>query len=177
MVATVPSVPSEDDAIPIRIADAVVAEINAAVTAEEFSTLGFTAVRSYADWDEKFSDLVEGIPRVDVVFRAETSPELEDQSALDYEVSIDVALRCRFGQEDRDNATGRLKNESIDPLVTLAEQMHEHFVSDRNGTTLPNEPTATWQQSDVKLYWDRKKIREGLFYSWFRLVFSISKDI
>lgn len=160
-------------AVPIRIADAVTAELNG----HTFDFGSFTAVRSYADWDDKFEDIKEDEPTVDVVFMAAATPELEDQSALDYEVSIDIAVRQRFGPASRNGLTGRLKNEAVDPLVKLIEDIHEKFVADRNETVLADEPTATWQESDVKLWWDRKKLRQGLFYGWVRLVFSISKDV
>lgn len=161
------------NAVPIRIADAVTAEING----HTFAIGEFTATRSYADWDEDFKDIQENKPTVDVVFRATTAPELDDRNSLEYVVEIDIAVRQRFGSTARTSENGRLKNAAVDPLVKLLEEIHEYFVSERGSTPLEAESDAYWQSSDVKLWCDHRKLRAGLFYGWVRVTFSISKDI
>lgn len=54
------------NAIPSLLADALTTVINAAVTAVSLDTVGFTARRSYPDWDDDFADLKA--LAVDVVF-------------------------------------------------------------------------------------------------------------
>jgi hypothetical protein len=163
-------------AVPIRIADAVAAQLNVGAAADAFGVNDWTAARRYPDWDDKFTDLSEETPSVDVVFRAAVDAPLDDQNSLDYMVDIDAAIRRRFAPDDRD-VNGRLNNSAIDPLVNLLVEMHEYFVSRRESNALATEPLAVWQASSVKLLVDHKKLRQGLFYGWLRLTFQWSEDV
>ena len=111
-------------ATPIALADAVAAVINTAVAAVALETVGFTARRSYPDWDDEFKDL-SGLA-VDVVFVSSGGDqvELDSESTIDTEPSVDIAIRKRFAPADRET-TGRLKSSSVDPMIKLVEQVHE----------------------------------------------------
>jgi len=162
-------------AVPILLADAVATAINAAEVADQFEPLEFVARRSYADWDEEYTDLSD--MAVDVVFTASNSGaiELDSASSLMSEPTIDVAIRKRFGQSDRDE-TGRLKNESVDPFVSLVEQIHELFSGDRaSDIDLGGGITANWTEGNVVSWVNQRMLREGLFEGVVRLRFSVNK--
>ena len=87
------------NAIQPLLADALTTVINAAVTAVELDTVGFTARRSYPDWDDDFGDLKA--LAVDVVFVSSGDSggipiELDSVGTVDTEPSIDIAVRKSF---------------------------------------------------------------------------------
>lgn len=164
------------NAITIRIAEAVTADINSAAADDVFTIGQFVARRSYADWDDKFTDLSE--MAVDVVYVVSQSTiGLQAVGSLEYDVAIDIAVRKRFEPIDRDEATGRLRNESVDPLVTLLQEIHEHFVLDRNSTVLDDVPEANWTDSQVVSWVSQRKLREGFFEGVVRIKFNVQKVI
>lgn len=162
------------DVIPIQVADAVATQINAGVTAEEFSTLGFTATRRYYDWDRDYKGL--GDLTVETVFRVaqpEGSIALDSAGTLEYETAVDVVVLKRFGTSDRTD--GRLKNSSVDPLVTLVGEIHEYLSSRRNDEPLATMPSARWIRSDVLSWVSQQRLREGLFEGVVRVMLEVSK--
>jgi hypothetical protein len=163
-------------AVPILLADEVVAVINTAETADQFDPLEFRARRSYADWDDDYKDLQD--LAVDVVFTASNSGqiELDSVSSLGSEPTIDVAIRKRFLQADRDESTGRLRNESVDPLVRLVEQIHELVAAERHSVIeLGDGISANWMESNVVSWVNQRMLREGLFEGVVRIRFNVSK--
>jgi len=166
-------------AVPILVADAVVAEINSAAVAIGLPD-GIEARRSYADWDESFEGLKT--TAIDVVVTAANSSagsiiELESAGSLEYKPMIDIAIRKRFELEDRDPSDGRLLNASVDPLVTLLQDIHEHFVSQRNSVVLDDETAANWIEGNVMSWVNQRKLRQGLFEGVVRIKFTYSKAI
>jgi hypothetical protein len=163
-------------AVPIQLADAVAEVINAAAADDQFEPLEFVARRSYADWDEEFTDLKE--MAVDVVFSASSAGvvELDSASSLGSEPTIDIAVRKRFSPNDRDDRVGRLRNESVDPLVSLIEKIHELFSGDRaNDIDLGGGIIAHWSEGNVVSWVNQRMLREGLFEGVVRLRFNVSK--
>lgn len=160
------------------LADALAAVINTAVTGVELDTVGFTARRSYPDWDDDFSDLK--VLAVDVVFVSSGASggdavELDAAGMIDMEPAIDIAVRKRFGPSDRE-VDGRLKNTSIDALVRLVEQIHELFSGDRaTEVTLAAGLTANWVDAKVRTYCDYAKLRAGCFLGVVRIRYDVSK--
>jgi len=97
----------------VAIADAVVAQINAA-------SLGITALRSYADWDLELQD--ETGPRCDVVTNSvEQKDELATRGNVKFTVPVDIAIRQKFGENKRDPTTGRVQLVAVDALILLTE--------------------------------------------------------
>lgn len=160
------------------LADAVTTEINAAVTGEDFETLGFTARRSYPDWDDDFKDLKD--LAVDVVFVSSGASggslvELDSFSTIDTEPAIDIAVRKRFQPADKE-ANGRLKNTSVDALVKLVEQIYELFSADRQtAINLAASLDANWIDTQVRTYCDYARLRQGVFLGVVRIRFAVSK--
>jgi hypothetical protein len=158
-------------AIPIRIANAVVTELN---HADRTWGVAFKATRGYADWDKDFEDLKN--VSVDVVFVTRGwEIELDDRSTLSYSPEIDIAVRKRFGTNDRDAETGRLKAAKVDPLVDLLEDIFAYFSGQRNTTPLQDEPTATWKESEIPSWINQGKLRRGSFEGVVRLTYEITK--
>jgi hypothetical protein len=163
-------------AVPILLANEVVAVINTAETADQFDPLEFRARRSYADWDDDYKDL-SGLA-VDVVFSASSSGaiELDSVSSLRSQPTIDVAIRRRFLQSDRDESTGRLRNESVDPLVSLVEQIHELLAAERDQSfDLGDGISANWMEANVVSWVNQRMLREGLFEGVIRIRFDVNK--
>jgi hypothetical protein len=163
-------------AVPILLANEVVAVINTAAAADQFTPLEFAARRSYPDWDDDYKDLSD--LAVDVVFTASNSGqiELDSVSSLGSEPTIDVAVRKRFLQADRDESTGRLRNESVDPLVRLVEQIHELVAAERGAAIeLGDGISANWMESNVVSWVNQRMLREGLFEGVVRIRFNVNK--
>lgn len=165
-------------AIPILLADHVAAVINTSVTAGEFAPLEFRARRSYPDWDDEYKDLSD--LAVDVVFTAANSgvAELDSAASLGSEPTIDIAVRKRFLQADRDESTGRLRNESVDPLVRLIEQIHELLAEERGeAVDLGDGASANWVEANVVSWVNQRMLREGLFEGVVRIRFAVSRVV
>jgi hypothetical protein len=163
-------------AVPILLANEVVAVINTAAAADQFTPLEFAARRSYPDWDDDYKDLSD--LAVDVVFTASNSGqiELDSVSSLGSEPTIDVAVRKRFLQADRDESTGRLRNESVDPLVRLVEQIHELVAAERGAPIeLGDGISGNWLESNVVSWVNQRMLREGLFEGVVRIRFNVNK--
>lgn len=164
------------NALPIRLADAVAAQINTAVAAESFSTNGFTVARSYFDWDEKYTDL--STMQVDVVFTT-TQPDgsvgLKSAGFIEYQSTVDIVVRKRFAPSDRTSGTGRLKNASVDAMVTLVDELHRLFVDNRNTVPLDSEVEASWSGSNVMTWANQAMLRQGLFEGVVRVKFDITE--
>ena len=163
-------------AVPILLANEVVAVINTAAAADQFAIGDIAARRSYPDWDDDYKDLQD--LAVDVVFTASNSGqiELDSVSSLGSEPTIDVAVRKRFLQADRDESTGRLRNESVDPLVRLVEQINELVAAERYAVIeLGDGISANWLESNVVSWVNQRMLREGLFEGVVRIRFNVTK--
>ncbi len=165
-------------AVPILIADAVATEIESARVALGLPD-GVSPRRSYADWDENFEGLKK--TAIDVVFAASNSAmgslvELEAAGWLAYRPMIDIAIRKRFEQSDRDT-DGRLLNASVDPLVTLLQSIHEHFAARRNTGVLDDLAGANWLEGNVMSWVNQRKLRQGLFEGIVRIKFGYRRQI
>lgn len=170
------------NAVPILLADAITTVINAAVTAVQLDTVGFTARRSYPDWDDDFKDLKDLV--VDVVPVSSASGggvliELDSAGSLESEPAVDIAVRKRFQPSDRDTPgaeKGQLKNSSVDPLVRLVEQIHELLAGDRmEALSLASGIDSNWLDTSVRTYCDYAKLRQGCFLGCVRVRYSVSK--
>lgn len=166
------------DALPIRIADAVVAELNAGIAAAAFQLTGWAPERRYFDWDLEYGDL-EGLA-VNVVYLVSeegNSRELVGAGYLGLKAAVDVVVRKRFGSADRLAADGRLRNDAVDPLVTLLEELQEYFIGRRLSGPLTSVPEANWEESPIKSWVNQGKLRFGLFEGVVRIEFDAMKAI
>lgn len=161
-------------AIPIRVADAVVAELNG----NSFDIGEFVAVRSTGSWDKDFKGL--NAMSVDVVYRkVGTTVNLDTRGSIRYKVPIVIAIRKRFEPaSDRSEATGEITTAAVDPLDTLLIDIIEFFISKRNTIVLADEATVNWEPSEIKpMLGNEGSMRQGLYYSFVVLEFSYTKAI
>ena len=161
------------NAVPIRIADAVVTELNA----NSFAIGAFTAVRSTGSWDKDFKGL--DTMSVDVVYRkAGTTINLLTRGSISYNVQIVIAVRKRFEPGDRDELTGEIKNASVDPFDTLVVDIAKLFISRRNATVLDDETEANYEPSEIKpMLANEHFLRQGLYYGFVSLEFNYKQAL
>lgn len=156
------------DCVPVRIAKAVAADINAAV---EAGTLGhdFRAVFSFASEITKFQELNADTLAADVVPTADQQRTLYGQSASRHSVRIAVGIRRRIAPTDRTLA-GAVDSDAITSYVNLLYEILALFAAGRNLTA---EPDVAWDAATppvVKLY-EPDMLKEGLYFGWVHLPF------
>lgn len=122
-------------AVSVAIAEEVRKRIRSANTLSERD---FTVTRSYLEWDLELKGLENaGLQEVDkllidvVAHTTEQQVELSARDVLRYTVPIDIAIRRKFGEDKKDQETGRIKVEEIDKLVLLTEEVHGLFIPAR----------------------------------------------
>ena len=156
------------DAVLVQVADAVADALNGA-TAGTFAA-DFTAVRSYADWDDQLTE-AEKI-RVDVVPHYAPTLELDGRGWIGGEALIDVGVRKKFAQQEQEATTGRLANAAVDEMLLLVEQVAKYLMADRF-TALDATCGAVWTKTEVRAAYIRDHLRLwGQFTGYVRLTFS-----
>lgn len=159
-------------AILVSVADAIAEELAEVTLSEEFSV-----DRSYADWDDDLQENQKGV-LVDVV-PASCSSTLLSRGKLAYVCTVNVLLRKRLNQIDRDR-DGKFRNEVIDALVEDLQTINEYFAPsqpDQTGRRLTAMATARWtEQSGIKAPYSRKMLRDhSQFSGWVGLVYSVPR--
>ena len=159
------------NAVPIRIADAVVSQING----HTFAIGKFTAVRSTGSWDKDFKGLDK--MSVDVIYRKnQVTINLDTRSRIRYDVPAVIVVRKRFAEADRDAITGEMKAVSVDPLDTLVIDIAKLFISRRNAVVLDDETEAVYEPEEVKpLLGNESYLRQGLYFGMVQIPFSYTE--
>lgn len=155
-------------AVDLEIADAVVTALEAGTFSKSIEP-----VRSYAEWDEELKDFDE--LHVDVV-PLQTGPatELDDRSSVEYTCEIDVGVRYRFGPSEQESTTGRIDTSDMDACKLLVQEIAEFFITDR----FADSPFAIWQNTEIKLGWSRKHLRQmRQFFGFVRLTFLATRAL
>jgi hypothetical protein len=155
-------------AVDLEIADAVVTALQAGTFSKAIEP-----IRSYAEWEESLEDFDE--LHVDVV-PLQTGPatELDDRGSVEYTCEIDIGVRYRFGVPEQESTTGRVGIEEIDPFKLLIQEIAEFFITDR----FADSPFAVWQDTEIKLSWSRKHLRQmRQFFGFVRLTFLATRDL
>lgn len=163
---------AEEQAVLVKVADGITADLAAALADGQFVGLQFKPERSYADWlDDELDDLE--CLHVDVVPVGHEQTDLDDRESIGYVCSVDVGVRKKFGPRDNSQA-GRIKRAEIDRLVRFIEELHEHFCE----LTLPTFEAAVWRETKIRTTFSRKHLREKrLFLGVIRLFFFASQDL
>lgn len=148
------------DAVVTAVTKGVLAELAGAVFSQTI-----TPERSYADWELALeTERAEDGNRllVDVVGHMTTQEVMPaargdvGSPKLRYGVTVDIAVRKRFDQGQRDGDTGRVQLAEVDELVYLVQEIGEHFNLQRM-----NEFTAaTHDKTEVVVNPDRLHLRE-----------------
>jgi hypothetical protein len=129
--------------------------------------------RSYADWDEELTDA--GLLHVDVVPVRVADTQLAARGELQYSCEVDIGVRYRFSQEEREQYSGRVSVAEVDALVDLVEQFHEYFTdADNAGRRLSTYTAATWQATDIRASYSRDMLRTlGQFTGVVRVTYEV----
>lgn len=139
-------------AIPIDVADSLVAELNAAQLSQPVQ-----AVRGYVpeyDLKEMKSLRVTVVPR-------ELSVTSVSRDRLSYDAQVDIAVQQKFAKGD---------NAEIDPLVNLVEEIADLFRLRR----LASYPAAVWTKTEHRvLYSPEHWIELRQFTSLLTLTFKV----
>jgi len=156
------------DCVPVRIAKAVAAEINAAVDAEDLSQ-EFTAAFSFASEITEFQDLNDDNLTVDVVPTSDQKCTHRAGSMYRHSVRVAVGIRRRIAPADR-TAAGAVDSDAITAYVNLLYEVFAMFAAGRN---LSTETSAVWDPKEpptINLY-DPDKLKDGLYFGWIHLPF------
>ena len=157
------------DCVPVRIAQAVAAEINTAV-ADDDITLDFTAAFSFASEITEFQDLNDDTLTVDVVPTSDQRWMHRAGSVYKHFVRVAVGIRRRIAPADRDSGTGAIDTAALTNYVNLIYEIVNLFAA---GRELTDEPNAVWdsaQEPTIKLY-EPEKLKDGLYFGWIHLPF------
>ena len=155
----------------VQVADAIRHELTLGTS----FVLAIDPQRSYADWDEELTE--EAVLRVDVVPVRVATSELDARGQLNYGCEVDIGIRYRFPQEERQQLNGRVAVGAVDNLVELVEQIHEYFVDeDNSGRRLAQYTSAVWQSTDIRASYVRDMLRQlGQFVGIVRVTYEAQK--
>jgi hypothetical protein len=157
---------SDPQAELVAVAEAIKEELNAQ---PQTFTLPFDAVRSY-DTETELEDL--DTLHVDVV-PVKAPISLETQGSVEYRSAVDIGVRKKFGQADRD-ASGAIDIAKIDQLILLVQQIAEALIEMR----LTAHPDAAWQSTEVRVWYVPRHLRElGQFTGIVRVEFATQREL
>lgn len=146
------------DAVATTVAKSVLADLEAASLSQTI-----TPERSYADWEEPLETAATEESRLLVDVVANTTDQTlvaatrGSEPKIQYIVVVDVAVRCRFGQDKQNSETGRVKIEEVDSLVLLVQEIHELFHLKRTA----NADGIVWHEpAKVLVNPDREHLRK-----------------
>lgn len=135
-----------------QVADAIVAELNAAAGSGAFGDefVAMQARRSYACEDMKLRDV--GVLRVDVI-PSVWQTELATRNSVKHTIGCDIGVRYRFPDDFQDAETGLVDSAPVDDLVALLHQLWEYFMPATDSgdpRQLTDLPGAAWESTEIK---------------------------
>ena len=159
----------------ITVADAIVAELNAASAAGTFNRT-FSATVLWAQRRIKLEET--DVLRVDVA-PIGYAKELVSRGSWSDTCRYDIGVRKRFVGSDQDSA-GEIIDDEITELITLLDQLVGFFMPkqpSQDGRRLAAVPDAVWspdrEQTDVRITWD-DLVQYRQFTGFFRLTYGFS---
>jgi len=161
-------------AAPVKIAEAIAAQINSATWDREF-----TAVHSFADWQAKLEEMRATL-LVDVVPGMRPTLDLDDRGEVVHICSCDLAVRYRLNAEDRDDATGRIRWEPVEDCVTLLYQLAAYFLpssDNASGRRLATLPDAVWEETEIVSLYNWRRLTEGLYVGLVRVMYRYTEPV
>lgn len=136
-------------AVTVAIAEAIKDELKRNELSQSYELQ-----RTYADFKLELESA--GPLRIDVVnVTTETESTLAARGKLQWMCKTDIAIRKRFDQAARDDATGYLPTREVDPLVFLVQEVVELFCP----TILPN-CEGTWETTKIVVCPDNTHLRD-----------------
>ncbi len=163
--------PTTRQAVIVKGADDIVASLKAAIEGgEKLIGLEFTPKRSWAEWKTEELEDADCL-QVDVVPVRHEDDDLDDRESLGYICSYDVGVREKFGPQDAAQ-NGRTRQERIDRLVLLVEEIHEHFAM------LQLDDDEVWQGAKIRMSYSPVHLRDKNMFLGIVLVrLFVSKDL
>ncbi len=164
----------------VQVADAVTKLVNdhkpdsSYTTQRPDSTYCPNALRSYGDFIldiEKADEL-----HIDVIPVSPLATELATRGGIKYLASIDILLRYKCKQNEKDNDTGRVDQSIVDDLVSLTELFSELF-QDASHRRLPGYEAATYKSSMIRTVAPGDILMQRMFTSRIRAVYSVHKEL
>lgn len=144
--------------------------------------IGFEARRSYADWDIRLPDAAGTNLFCDVVPVTFSEAPIVTNQSIEWRIPIDVGFRRLNNQGER-NEDGSIKNEVIDPLVALAEEVFLFFSGFRILQSYPCAVLSSDKDPEwMTAYGKTDKKTESMlrltdqFTSVFRLFFEVTEN-
>lgn len=165
-------------AVLVQVADAVVALLNTVPT--PFSQ-SFTAKRSYPDRIITLTQL--GDLRVDVVAGGHKSAKSVTRSDTDYECNINVIIRKKFKDKDREEEgveARPVRNDAMDAMILLVEEIHEHLHDPSNRQLTNSDNLDAWIQAETIFQptWNPDDLKNHAhFTSSLLFVYTASKEL
>jgi len=156
------------DCVPIRVAAAVVTEINRASFAGELSK-SFTAVWSFGSEIVKLENVNDATLKVDVLPAMQQDWTHRAGSVYKHAVTIKVGIRRRIETTDR-TSTGAVDTADVTGYVNLLYEIIDLLAAGRN---LPTMTETVWDSSRkpvIQLY-DEAQLKQGLYVGWTHLPF------
>lgn len=156
----------DKQAISVLVAEAVKDRIIAG--ADRLTETQYTVRRSYLEWDLDLKGLEHADLQddekllIDVVAHSTLQEtELSARGKNRFTVPVDIAVRRKFGELEKDRTTGRIKIEEIDRYVLLIEELHLMFTA----TSLADDfPYSVWDNDKggtrIVVNPDRDHLRE-----------------
>jgi len=168
----------EKKAITVTVAEAVKDRI-VSLGPMKLTERDYTVRRSYLEWDLELKGLdkaelqEEEKTLVDVVAHSTLQEvELSARGKGQFTVPVDIAIRHKFGEQQNDATTGRIKVEEIDRYVLMVEEMHRMCMA----TSLTDDfPYSVWDNDKggtrILVNPDRDHLREMRQYTGIVRVF------
>ncbi len=163
-----------DYSIPVNVAEAIAAELTAAVAASTF-VLDPLVRRGYMqDRDLKLESIAALLADVQV---AECESEMLSRATMIYHCRTDIAVREKFEQSERQSSSGEIKTSEIDNRLILVQQIHDFFAradDDSPGRRLETMADAVFEEVVFRpLYYPQHLRENGQFTGIISVLYSV----
>lgn len=98
------------------------------------------------------------------VVPAGLSQQQSTRGSIDYTVSVDVAVRYRFGVVDQLSATQEIDTDTIAEYGGLLEEILE-YIADPDNRVLGTTPKASLQSNEIRIPWVPAHMHENRQYT------------
>lgn len=135
--------------------------------------------RSYGD----FNELLGVLDKLHIDLFGETYEEsrLEDRGDVTHRVTLAIAVRKRFSQDDHNNSDAgkpRINVEEIDALIDLTQRLHDFWLEDANRLLPDDVYSIAWASTNLVQNPSRKMLMEHhQFFGLIRLTYDASKPL
>ena len=162
---------------PIRLAQAVTDDINAAVAAGQLTPHEFEAKFSFGSEIRRLEDLnCDDELTVDVLPHMLPKWSVRSHDTFKHEVKVKIGIRRRIESTERDDAGAIDPDSAIVPYCDLLYRILDLFALKR---TLSDPPAATWNPAEeptICIY-DEGLLKQGISLGYLHLPFICHEEI